>query len=491
MKNIIYAIFVVLIASNTLFAQSIDEPFSRKKMQKDLELFRNIRTKANSGVHRYRTKKQIDSMYQWAEAEINSASTYREFYNIITQITDFEGSVHNYTGLPDKQYEFLKTETTGYFPYPIKSIEGKWIINHKNDDIPLGAEIMSINAEPINAIIKNMYKYYTTDGLNISGKQIGIWYNFAKYYRLHYGLTNSFEIVYKAPGSNTMQSKELNGVSHKTYYANLARRYSRPFDSVNWKDWKEEEIYDYKQIDSATAMLTINDFGLGNASDPKHLRYRTFLDSNGGGQDPNDLVTYGYLTQRNFQENKKAWMSFRKIPYLKHVDSKIPAFLRPFGVGKYNRLLQQDCPIEVDGRFYQDENNSDHKSRTPEVNAFSGNIYLLISPRVASAGSLFAAMVTGNDNTTVIGEETMGGYYGHNGHTPMDYILPKSKLEFSFYIVNLEQDVPKKANQKYDRGIIPDHHVTQTYADYLTHADTQLNYVLALIQERAMEETTK
>ena len=93
-------------------------------------------------------------------------------------------------------------------------------------------------------------------------------------------------------------------------------------------------------------------------------------------------------------------------------------------------------------------------------------------------------MVAGNDNTTVIGEEAMGGYYGHNGHTPFDYKLPNSKIEFSFSIVNLEQDVPEKPNQKYDRGIIPDYDITQTFEDFLENKDTQMNFTLELIKQR-------
>lgn len=53
----------------------------------------------------------------------------------------------------------------------------------------------------------------------------------------------------------------------------------------------------------------------------------------------------------------------------------------------------------------------------------------------------------------------------------------------TFSVVNLEQDVPKKENQKYDRGIIPDGEVTQTFDDFINNIDTQLNYTIELIQK--------
>ncbi|WP_255308354.1 S41 family peptidase, partial [Flavobacterium crassostreae] len=173
-----------------------------------------------------------------------------------------------------------------------------------------------------------------------------------------------------------------------------------------------------------------------------------------------------------------------KMPILKYIDHKVTSFIRTYIIGKFNKEFQQIFPQEKNGKFYQDENSDDHKIRTPNQNAFTGNVYLLTSPRIASAGSLFAAMLAGNENTTTIGEETMGGYYGHNGHTSLEYKLPKSKIIIQFSVVNLEQDVPKKENQKYNRGIIPDYNITQTFSDFLNNTDTQINFTLKLIKKK-------
>jgi hypothetical protein len=502
MNKLTYLSVFLILISNIACSQSINDSLSQEKMLKDLEVFKNIRLKANSGLYKYRTKQQIDSIYHWAEKEVRASSNYREFYNIILQLTNFEGSLHNDTGLPKKMSQLLRSEDEGYFPFPLKWVDKKWIINFDKGDIPLGAEIISINNNKIEDIIKNLNKYYTTDGVNVTGKRISLGINFSKFYRLNYGIENEFLVSYKTRNSSDIQRVTLKSTSYKSFYQNVNKRHSKPFDYVNLKDWKENETYHYKTLDQETGVLTINDFGLGNENDPRHLRYVSFLDSvfinvkqnniknlivdvryNGGGTDPNDLVTYSYLTNRNFSENTQAWVSFKKIPYVKYIYTKVPRFLRPFGIRKYNKPFQKEFPKEVDGKFYQDATSSDHKIRTPNKNAFNGNIYLLISPRVASAGSLFAAMVASNKNTIVIGEETMGGYYGHNGHTDLGYILPKSKIETFFSVVNLEQDVSKKSNQIYNRGIIPDYNVTQTYEDYLIHKDTQMEVTLELISK--------
>ena len=110
MKKILYFSLLFFITSNTIFAQSIDDSFSQKKMRKDLAVFKEIREKVNSGLYKYRTKNQIDSLYNWANNQIDKSSTYRDFYNIISQLTDFEGSLHNDTSIPDKIWQNLRKD---------------------------------------------------------------------------------------------------------------------------------------------------------------------------------------------------------------------------------------------------------------------------------------------------------------------------------------------------------------------------------------------
>ncbi|SKB45459.1 hypothetical protein SAMN05660903_00923 [Salegentibacter salinarum] len=64
----------------------------------------------------------------------------------------------------------------------------------------------------------------------------------------------------------------------------------------------------------------------------------------------------------------------------------------------------------------------------------------------------------------------------------MGYILPKSRLGIFFSVVNLEQDVIKMENQIYDRGIIPDLTIPQSYENFLKQEDTQMKETLKLIR---------
>ncbi|MEM8907576.1 MAG: S41 family peptidase [Bacteroidota bacterium] len=476
-------------------------------MEKDLKLFYDIREAANSGVYKYRTKVEIDSIYRWAYEEIERSTTLGDFYNILCKITDFEGSLHNDTELPEKIVTAMAEEQEGYFPFMLKLIEGKWVCNNNNVAVPLGSALLSINGVEIDTIIHELYRYYTTDGFNITGKQIGINYSFPFYYRMRFRKQDQFEIAY-LDTNDRQHSVTLKSISYQAYRKQRAERHSKSADYLNYTHFtslkKSGELYHSQLLNDSTAIITVNSFVIGwNAQHPDHKAYVRYLDSvfthfkeqsikhlivdvryNGGGADPNDLVTYSYLTNRNFQENVQAWIPFRKIPYWRRVKGELFFLAKPIAKMIYQKELKQDFELEKEGKYYQTESSNDHKVWSPNPNAFTGQIYLLISPRVASAGSMFAAMLASDSTTITIGEETQGGYYGHNGHTPIRYQLKHSKIKTSWSLVNLEQDVRPKPIQPFGSGIRPHFEVKPSMSDFLKNEDPVMKFVLELISAK-------
>jgi hypothetical protein len=492
-----FKIAFLLIFPFLLFSQN--EKFPAEKLKQDLTTFRQIREKANSGIYKYRTKKQIDSIYNWAFLQLKNPIKVVDFYKIILQITDFEGSVHNNTTLPDV---YKNTSGKVFFPFPVKLINNKTIVNLKNDEIPLGSQIHSINGIEIDQVVRSFYKYYTTDGFNISGKSIGINAAFSRYFEMEYGPKETFLVEYSLPKQTAKLSKTITGISNEERKENFKKRHSFPSDSLFYSNIKDK--YSFKIISQNTALLAVHTFAIGgNAEDKEHIVYKKYLDScfqmlsvhpeiknlivdirnNGGGSDPNDLVTFSYLTQKTYRENKSAYINFQKIPFLPYfVYEETETEKKLEEKNDFEAELKEEYPI-LKGKIYPQDPKFNHLLQ-PDKNTFKGQVYLLISPRIASAGSLFASLVAGKTNSIVIGEETMGGYFGHNGHTPIEYELPNTKIKTQFSIVNLEQDVPKKPNQIFGRGVIPDYKVVQTFDDFMENRDAQMEYVLKLIEKK-------
>ncbi|WP_343614314.1 S41 family peptidase [Flavobacterium sp.] len=491
----------ILIFLLPLFIFSQNEKWPSEKLKQDLNIFKEIREKANSGLYKYRTKQQIDSIYSWAFSQLDEPKELIEFYKILLQITDFEGSLHNDTTLPD---DFEKKRSLGniFFPYPVKLISKKLIINFENSEIPLGSQIHNINGKETQKLLSSLYKYYTTDGYNITGKSIGIGGSFAKYFEMEYGPQKSFLVEYSLPNQTQKLTKTIASVSNEIRKENFKKRFSLPMDSLQYARAKDK--YSFKVISPNSALLSVHTFVIGrNAKDKIHIAYKKYLDScfqylsqhseiqnlivdirnNGGGTDPNDILTFSYLTQKPYRENASAYVNFQKIPFANYlVYEETDAKKQQEERKDFEDELLEEFPKLLNEKYPQDKKFN--PVLQPDKNTFKGQIYLLISPRIASAGSLFAALVAGNTNAIVIGEETMGGYFGHNGHTPIEYELPNTKIKTQFSIVNLEQDVPQKTNQVFGRGIIPDHEISQTFEDFMQNKDTQFEYTLKLIDKK-------
>ncbi|MBW8687897.1 S41 family peptidase [Chitinophaga rhizophila] len=471
-------------------------------MKDDLQLFLNIRKKANSGLYRYRTKKQIDSIYKWAFKEVKKPMPTLDFFKIILQLTDFEGSCHNYTEPHADLVAYLNRQR-GFFPYVMKYIDGKMIFNSKTSQIPVGARVLSINGIRDTTLMQSFYKYMTADGYVMTQKQSGsVNRSYGMRYLYEYGVNDSFRIRFTAPGQDNIQEVIAPAISLEERKASVKARYSAPVDSII--DYNLQPTYSFRMIDSSTGLLNLRIFSMArDADDPAFPVYVAFIDSvfrvldsnkvphlvldirgNPGGSDPNFEQPMMYLTDKDFKENTLAYTIFGdQIPYEQYfwgISTAARMDSAELIAGK--QMLQDYFPLLKDGRNIQ--NAKYNPVYHPKQPGFKGKLYMLIDEDVASAGSHLASLVKAYArNLTIIGVETVGGYYYHNGHMPMIYELPHSKIKTKFSIVYVLQDAPYKPDQPDGRGIIPDYTVWPSFDDFMQNRDTQMEYVLRLIRE--------
>src|SRR5690554_3825971 len=290
---------------------------SKQEMLKDFDVFESIYRKANSGLYKYRSKSEIDSVFKKNRVKIDNYISYREFYNILWNVIDFTGSCHNGLTYPDSLDNNLNKQKN-FFPIPLKYIENKIYTNLEYRGIPVGSEITSINNINTAELATSIGKYVSTDGFNKTGKYTKIETDWLPFYiYLTMGKQNQFEIEYKTKNSDIPKKSTITSVSYSDFYTNYKNRYSKEFeDKINGN-------YSYTFLDSInTGLLKVHSFGMGGSGTEGHKKYATFLDSvfsalkdrkienlivdvrgNGGGNDPNDLLLYSYLTQREFKEN--------------------------------------------------------------------------------------------------------------------------------------------------------------------------------------------
>jgi hypothetical protein len=457
------------------------QKISKTQLLKDFQLFQRIYEKANAGLYKYHSKQEIDSLFSANKKLIHKSTSYREFYAIIWNVIDFTGSCHNDLTYPGSLAKELYQKKI-FFPLPLKFLNNTLYSNFAYENIPIGSEIISINGISALQFATETSRYLSTDGKNVTGKQAFIETRLLPFYvYLAYGELDSFTIRFK--DSSGIQQAVLQSIEYKKALENHKKRFIPTYKKNNTAD------YSFKYLDGTeTGILTINTFALGGPKSEEHKNYAAFLDSvfnelknrknqnlivdirqNGGGNDPNDLILYSYLTKHNFRENQSAFTLFNTVPLKKfYVEEEKDE------ITDLEEELKEEHSILRDGKYYQDKKFN--QPWTPKPNAYSGKIYLLISPFVASAGSLFASMIKSDTEPIVIGQEALGGYYGHTGHIPVSYKLPNTGLLLSFSIVDLEQDVQKLPDQKQEDGVKPDYTVEQTIEDYLKSVDTVLEF---------------
>ncbi|WP_343637359.1 S41 family peptidase [Fluviicola sp.] len=479
MKHLVLAILICLFP----FFQSEAQSFSKHQFQKDFDILQRIYEKANAGLYKYHSKRETDSIFQANRKRIRNGISYREFYKLVWEVIDFTGSCHNDLFYPDTLKNALRQQRI-FFPLPLKYIRNKLYTNLAWENMPAGSEILAINHTDATSFATEVSRFLSTDGYNTTGKYAFLETN-ALFFNVYlaYGPQQSFTISYK--DSSGITQKTLEAVDYKTAIGNYRQRFIPDYE-------KNVPDYSFRLLDQ-TGLLTVSTFALGGTKSDGHQKYARFLDSvftdlkqknirnlivdireNGGGNDPNDLLLYSYLTHRNFRENKSAHTLFNKVPLKKYYLEEEKNEIK-----ELEETLKEEHSVLKDGKYYQNE--TFNPVWTPKPNAFSGNIYLLISPFVASAGSLFASMVKSDEGPVVIGQEALGGYYGHTGHIPVTYRLPNTGLRLSFSIVDLEQDVQKLPDQRYGDGIKPDYQVEQTIDDYLGDKDTILEFAKKLL----------
>ncbi|MGU3374833.1 S41 family peptidase [Chryseobacterium sp. M5A1_1a] len=480
----------------------LNTPFTSDQFVEDLHTFRAIREQVNSGLYVYRNKQQIDSIYQKAEEEIRNSKNIFDFYKIIAKLTGFEGSCHNYTDLPNHASYYL-TQKPEYLPITLKNIDGRLLQDSKDIAVPLGAEILSVNGILSKEIISRFSQYYFSDGYSMPYKETaGFERGMLDKFYIEFGTHKNYVISYK--WNNQVHQITLSGIPLESFKKLQESRFSLTFDKKLLS-----EKYSLSKESDRIYRLSVRGFDFATGKeDPAYKKFSAFLDQmmdtlereniesliidlrgNTGGTGALYEKVFSYLTQRPFRDSHYAYTKFNEIP----MEEKLvitPLFLSNGVTDKngLNAYFKQLYPKQTQGKYYW----ADDKNPLilPNERTFKGQLYLLVDQRVASAASHLASLIKSYTNAVVIGKETVGGYYEHNGHFPVVYELPNTGIQTGFSIVHVIQDAQNLSDQKKGQGIIPHIEIQQTNHEFLDQTDVYLKKVFEL-QKQNIKQNNK
>lgn len=443
----IFTFIAVFVTTISCFAQDGNYNQQRKiapiALRNDFLMLRDTLQKVHPGIYRYKTKTELNLVFDSCYATIKDSMTVASFFTLTRfAIAAFEDGHSNCRWSKQASDDYMAHVKV--FPAMVMFINGHaYIYCSKQNTTLAGAEILSINNRPMGNIVQRLFSFIPSDAGIQSRKNWELPEYFNMLYNVVFGEANEFRVVCK-----TLQGEKVTTTLHADLIANIMC----PPPAVFMRPSKYLAL---TYAPGNVAVLTVKTFFDGFLHQTGE-NFKTFLDSafndivgkkatkliidirrNQGGNDENGALLYAYLSQQPF---------------------------------KYYESL------ETTTEKFAEDRHPNLKLQQPKANSFTGQLYILADGRSFSASSEFSSIVKTNNRGLFIGEENGGGYYGNTSGDDVTVTLPASQI--SCRVPLLRYTLAVKKLSKGEQGIQPDYPCYTTISDIINGTDSQLEYAL-------------
>lgn len=482
----------LLIATNTLFANNnYERLLSKQDAAEDIEIYFEIIDQQHGNPYQYISRQEFKQLVDETIANLPESISFKDFDLVLTRLNNKIRCGHTIISLDTESLKSA-TDMAQFFPFPIRIIEGAYYIDFEDGNLPLGAQLISINGNAVNQMTQDLVELTVTDGFSPTKPVREIESRFGYYYFLKYGASSSFEVSFKTPAGEISTARVEAIEGNKM----LANNYYRPVYKQN------ERYYHFTHLDAIdslqTLVLTLNtfqanpdwffkqlasrfneetkefdfdnlviDLRLNEGGDRRILNF--LYEFMGGGQlvDPSktsvrtqEIELTDYLVGINGSNSSNEVIQ-NADTYLKE------HFNQPMANGFAGKTQNWHDQFDL-GIHWKDK-------------AFKGNIYVLTSGKTFSAAADLARILSEMSNVTLVGEETGGAHKGRTANMLLNYNLPNTHTMLQVPVIY--EEFVNVTNTTEGRGTFPDYLVTQTYSDLLNKKDTAFEFTLKLIAE--------
>lgn len=469
-----------------------DKKFSKKELQSDYTLLRNILEEKHPSLYWYTSKDSMDFYLDSLYRAIPDSMTELQFgWNILAPLTQKIHCGHTSFGMSKNWSRFVRNKTIPSFPVYVKVWGDTMVVmgnlNKKDSILRPGAIITSINNLGVQQMVSKMFQYLPTDGYADNVNYIRISSNFPYFHRNVFGLYKNYKVGFVdsignaktitipmwAPQQDTTKKKDTK---------------PKPLVKIPKRQLRKNRIENARsiQIDSSanTATITLNTFSNGSGRKLRKFFRQSFkkireqqiknvildLRSNGGGDITMSSLLTKYIRTTPFKVADSAYSIAKKFsPYTGKIKD---AFWSNLGLLFLSKKRK-------DG-LYHFGYWERHVFKPKTYNHFDGKLYVLINGPTFSASTLFCNAVKGQPNVIIAGEEAGGGWHGNNGIMIPDITLPKTKLRvrLPFFRIVQYNHIPKDG-----RGVMPDIYIPPTVDGVRKGEDRKMMAVKEMIKE--------
>ena len=486
--------FVYLLFSLSLFSCSVsknynpDKKFPKQELQKDYTLLRHILEKKHPSLYWYTPKDSMDQFFEQGYKHIEDSMTELQFgWKVIAPLTHQIHCGHTSFNMSKGWEHFIKNKRIPGFPLYLKVWSDTMVVslnlNVKDSILKKGTVITAINGIRSRVLISKIFEYLPEDGYADNVNYIRLSSNFPYFHRNVFGIYKNYSVQYL----------DSRGIERKT----ILPLFIPHSDSTHLKDSSNKGLKPLplsrkirlENIRSLTvdssgklAILSLSSFSRGHLRNFFHKTFRSLaklrvqnlavdLRGNGGGEISNFVLLSKYIRNTPFKVADTATAISKSLhPFTGHIKS-----------GWLNSLGMFFFTGKKRGQEYHFGFWERHLITPRRRNHFSGHVYVLTNGLTFSASTLFCNSVKGQNNVTLVGEETGGGWYGNSGILIPEIVLPNTKLKLRLPLFRLIQydHISKKGT-----GVAPDIFVGPSIPDIVNGVDRKMAIVRMLTNKK-------
>jgi len=455
------------------------------KLKEDLAVLKEIFEADHPSLYWYTQKDSVDYYFNETMQSVNDSITELEFKNKVAWFVSKIKCGHTSVRSSDAYEEYMAIHRPSRFPLLIKSWNDSLILlgslNKQDTLLKRGTVITSIENYSNRTLLDSMFRFISTDGNGNNFKSQAVSVNFPLYYSFAFPLKDSFSIRYIDTLGNEKQTYvQLNKPVKDTSKEKKKQEEEFPRPSRNEiKKFilasKRNISYDYENSIAYMRLATFSGGSLRsffrNAFEELHEKKINNLvidlRENSGGSINMDILLTRYLKDKPFHVADTAAAVNRNISYSEYIRPCFP----------YRMAMKFATSKKEDGKYHFRQ-LEDHKYKPFSNDHFNDHIYIIQGGYTFSAAAMFVLQLKGQQNVTVVGEETGGGNYGTSAvHLP-DIILPNSKVRVVLPLYRLVFDSTQIKNEK---GIQPDVYVAPSSVDIRNGIDPKMKKIKELI----------
>lgn len=405
--------------------------FTQEQLTEDLDQMLQLIQQHHP--QRFTDEEVLAQRIQHAKDGLRDGMTAHEFLRTIVPVVSALNCGHTRLILPEVETSAFFHDGRG-FPLRIAWVDGQLfnVDDRYGDQIPAGAQIVSINGMSSDEVTNRLLSALSADGTNITFKYWVARRYFQWMLYQYVDTADRFTIEYRVTSDDAVESITMEGISSSAYWPNTSRPglYSskikddyallqftsfQPHGSVDVTDYQDYMDQFFRRLDEQSTPVLILDVRGNDGGDPR--------------------VTSHLLS------------------YLAHVSQ--PYFSR--SAPGYYPGLKSGIPLQD--------------------NHFDGSLYILMDGMSFSSTGHLLALLQQQNVGILVGEESGGGAVCTD--SSRSATLHHTDLQFRYSTEVWGVDAP---DVPLGQGIMPDIPIVYTVADYIENNDPVMDAVLEMIQ---------